>query len=391
MPFTSQKQRRLFYALKNKGEMKQSTIDRWNDETKAAQGRGDLPEKLPKYVGKQASIASMIGHRYNSEPEVSNETKERLRRLFAKQAAFSVAHKKKIYDVALKKHRPDLLDDERSVTLTNLEWMKPRESLADMKKMLPGSVAVSVHRQVFGGTQKTAAFPPALTKSLLGAINGAVAGALIGSRSSLDDQTVRGLVQGALTGALVGGAAAQATGSRAAQFAAGGMGGYLASRGPLGPSRPQVHVRLDQNNTGEAPSATEKMMDVAERIQSKLAMDKIAISDELAYRALDGRLGRNGGVMDDKKLRAIGLHAGRMARKTDASIAELDQIGRHLSGLRSTQNEINANVNKATAVASNLKNRPGLSNTAKGVIGVATLGAGLYAAHRINKNRKEAP
>lgn len=321
MPFTSQKQRRLFYALKNKGEMKQSTIDRWNDETKAAQGRGDLPEKLPKYVDKEASIASMIGHRYNSEQEVSGETRERLRKRFAKQAAF----------------------------------------------------------------------PPALTKSLLGAINGAVAGALIGSRRSLDDQTVRGMVQGALTGALAGGAAAQATGSRAAQFAAGGMGGYLASRGPLGPSRPQVHVRLDQNNTGEAPGATEKMMDVAERIQSKMAMDKIAISDDLALSAFDGRFKRNGGVMNDKKLRSAGLHARRMSRRVDASIANLDRIGRDVSGLRSTQNEINANVSKATAIASNLKNRPGLSNTAKGVIGAATLGAGLYAAHRINKHRKEAP
>lgn len=44
MPFRSQKQRAKFYALKERGEMSQKTIDEWNSDT---------PKKLPVRVPKK--------------------------------------------------------------------------------------------------------------------------------------------------------------------------------------------------------------------------------------------------------------------------------------------------------------------------------------------------
>lgn len=41
MPFKSKAQRRLFHALKNRGEMSQKTIDKWERETK--------DKSLPEY------------------------------------------------------------------------------------------------------------------------------------------------------------------------------------------------------------------------------------------------------------------------------------------------------------------------------------------------------
>lgn len=41
MPFRSASQRRLFYAMKNRGEMDQKTINHWEDST---------PDKLPEHV-----------------------------------------------------------------------------------------------------------------------------------------------------------------------------------------------------------------------------------------------------------------------------------------------------------------------------------------------------
>lgn len=45
MPFKSEKQRRLFWAKANRGEMPKSTVERWEKETPN--------KKLPLYVGKK--------------------------------------------------------------------------------------------------------------------------------------------------------------------------------------------------------------------------------------------------------------------------------------------------------------------------------------------------
>lgn len=87
-----------------------------------------------------------------------------------------------------------------------------------------------------------------------GAIMGALAGAISGSRRSLDDKTLQGMQQGALVGMLAGVAAAQGTSSKALQFGAGALGGAVGSRGPRGPSRPQLHLRMDRHITGEQES-----------------------------------------------------------------------------------------------------------------------------------------
>lgn len=42
MPFKSKAQRRLFYAMKNRGEMSQKTIDHWEESTP-----NKIPEKVP--------------------------------------------------------------------------------------------------------------------------------------------------------------------------------------------------------------------------------------------------------------------------------------------------------------------------------------------------------
>lgn len=41
MPFKSKAQRRLFYAMKNRGEMSQKTINHWEEST---------PDKIPEKV-----------------------------------------------------------------------------------------------------------------------------------------------------------------------------------------------------------------------------------------------------------------------------------------------------------------------------------------------------
>ena len=45
MPFKSEAQRRLFFALERRGEISKHTLDKWQDETRQ-QKKGKLPEKV---------------------------------------------------------------------------------------------------------------------------------------------------------------------------------------------------------------------------------------------------------------------------------------------------------------------------------------------------------
>lgn len=74
-----------------------------------------------------------------------------------------------------------------------------------------------------------------------------------GSRRSLDDATLHGVSQGAAIGALGGmlgghlqGRASPGSSGTAGSIVGGGLAGYLASRGPRGESRPDVHLRIDR-------------------------------------------------------------------------------------------------------------------------------------------------
>jgi len=56
MPFRSSQQRRLFFAKNRRGEISDATLERWQDETKREQKKGDLPKKLPRYAKKTAAF-----------------------------------------------------------------------------------------------------------------------------------------------------------------------------------------------------------------------------------------------------------------------------------------------------------------------------------------------
>lgn len=93
------------------------------------------------------------------------------------------------------------------------------------------------------------------------AMQGAIAGAIVGSRRSLDDKTLQGVAHGAAIGALGGVIGGQIqSGSNpsspgaAGALAGGAAGGYLASRGPRGESRPDLHLRIDKGNGLPLPS-----------------------------------------------------------------------------------------------------------------------------------------
>lgn len=45
MPFVSEKQRRLFHAMSDRGEISDTTVDRWEDETPKGK---KLPERVKK-------------------------------------------------------------------------------------------------------------------------------------------------------------------------------------------------------------------------------------------------------------------------------------------------------------------------------------------------------
>lgn len=132
----------------------------------------------------------------------------------------------------------------------------------------------SIHKKQAASVQQT----------VNGAVAGAVAGAIVGSRRSLDDRMVKGMGQGAIAGALAGAAAAQATGNRQAHFAAGIVGGGLGSRGPLGPSRPQVHVRMDRNSNVEEqyPHAMDRELEERVMAQRQKFASAFAHAAELA-------------------------------------------------------------------------------------------------------------
>ncbi len=88
------------------------------------------------------------------------------------------------------------------------------------------------------------------------AMQGAIAGAIAGSRRSLDDATLQGVAQGAAIGALGGVLGGQVQsranpsvgGLSAGALGGGALAGYLASRGPRGESRPDVHLRIDKGD-----------------------------------------------------------------------------------------------------------------------------------------------
>lgn len=153
MPFRSNQQRRLFYAKHRKGEISGETLKKWQDETKTQQAKGELPAKLPKYVG-------------------------------------------------------------------------------DMKKE-----AVLDPQEVFAN-----------------AFRGALAGAITGSRRSLDDKVLQGVAQGAAIGAIGGILGGHVGESGAGALVGGGLAGAIASRGPRGESRPQLHFRIDKGNGQLLPS-----------------------------------------------------------------------------------------------------------------------------------------
>lgn len=88
----------------------------------------------------------------------------------------------------------------------------------------------------------------------MNAFKGALGGAIAGGRRSIDGETLRGVAQGAAMGAVGGVVAGQITEHGLAPLAAGAVTGYVGSRGPRGPSRPQLHLRLDN---GQEKQATE--------------------------------------------------------------------------------------------------------------------------------------
>lgn len=305
MPFRSEQQRRLFYALRRKGEMSQHTIDKWNEETKQKQDGKPLPRRV-----KQAAAALV-------PPE---EVRAAARRgLAARRAAPQsqrgglTASQASAQGIGSGVVRAQTLASGRGVSPETVKRMHsffsrhrknkdtPRGRIAwDLWGGDPGarwaasqvaamksSTTTSSAKSHAMKTMKTAA---SMEQTLQGAISGAIGGALIGSRRSLDDAVVRGMVQGAVTGALAGGAAAQATRDQRAHFGAGVVGGYLGSRGPRGESRPQVHVRMDRHNTGTPESfVTEKHAAASElrrRRHEKIAEGNFGHGAELAGLAM---------------------------------------------------------------------------------------------------------
>ena len=89
------------------------------------------------------------------------------------------------------------------------------------------------------------------------AMAGAIAGMAVGSRRSLDGDMMRGMAQGAAAGA-VGGVLGGSVipGGQAGAIAGGLASGYLGSRGPRGPSQPQIHVRMDRGDQATKGGAT---------------------------------------------------------------------------------------------------------------------------------------
>lgn len=93
--------------------------------------------------------------------------------------------------------------------------------------------------------------PPGLVNSPLfqNALAGAIAGMVVGSRRSLEGAMVRGMAQGAAAGAVGGILGGAVAGGQPGALVGGLASGYLGSRGPLGPSRPQIHVRVDRDDS----------------------------------------------------------------------------------------------------------------------------------------------
>lgn len=117
--------------------------------------------------------------------------------------------------------------------------------------------------------KKAAAFDP--KKLFAQALQGAMTGAIVGSRRSLDEATLQGAAQGAAIGALGGVLGGQVQGraipgsrGTAGSVAGGALAGYLASRGPRGESRPDLHLRLDRG-TGKLASELRDMMKAKRR------------------------------------------------------------------------------------------------------------------------------
>jgi hypothetical protein len=56
MPFKSDAQRRKFYAMEDRGEISEDTVDRWEDETPKGK---KLPERVKKSFYEQGRSAAL--------------------------------------------------------------------------------------------------------------------------------------------------------------------------------------------------------------------------------------------------------------------------------------------------------------------------------------------
>lgn len=138
---------------------------------------------------------------------------------------------------------------------------KDQQASGDLPRKLPKRV-------------KRANFDP---KTLFAqAMQGALAGAIAGSRRSLDDATLQGVAQGAAIGALGGVLGGQIQGGQgqAGALIGGAGAGFVASRGPRGDSRPDLHLRIDRGTGAPIPGPQQKQASEARDQQRARAQAK---------------------------------------------------------------------------------------------------------------------
>lgn len=291
MPFVSSQQRRLFYAKQRRGEMSQATIDRWNEETKAQQASGELPKKLPKLVDKKASeklkggaigglLGAAAGHSLGSRfghGAVGTVAGAALG-AGAGSALFGAKNKPRapspeITDFRRRDAQYQSILNDRGVGHDHVDAVAARRRLglnSDHSRHLKTRQQVAF----FFGPSKTASMDP---KTLFAqAMQGALAGAIAGSRRSLDDATLQGVAQGAAIGALGGVLGGQIQGGQgqAGALIGGAGAGFVASRGPRGDSRPDLHLRIDRGTGAPLPGPQQKQASEARDQQRARAQAK---------------------------------------------------------------------------------------------------------------------